>query len=221
MAPLHFAFLCAIISRPPSPCFRLKTLSISRQPTFLMACCYRRTFPPVFLKWQSSTPFERYFQKGLMMAAAWTVMAAARWMANIDAAGFVLIKSSCISWSRTSASRSATAYSEHGADAHISFMPKEKCAGCLPKLFIISTPDHPPRTVFLYPLGLLRRLSDGKNCYQLLTTFPCAKVERLDEYASTAGYFGSKLMNELPAEIPCPFINLPLLFLAQRKVYNW
>ena len=163
MAPLHFAFLCAIISRPPSPCFRLKTLSISRQPTFLMACCYRRTFPPVFLKWQSSTPFERYFQKGLMMAAAWTVMAAARWMANIDAAGFVLIKSSCISWSRTPASRSATAYSEHGADAHISFMPKEKCAGCLPKLFIISTPDHPPRTVFLYPLGLLRRLSDGKT----------------------------------------------------------
>ena len=70
MAPLHFAFLCAIISRPPSPCFRLKTLSISRQPTLMVACCYRRTFPPVFLKWQSSTPFERYFQKGLMMAVA-------------------------------------------------------------------------------------------------------------------------------------------------------
>jgi hypothetical protein len=32
-----------------------------------------------------------------------------------------------------------------------------------------------------------------------LTTFPCAKVERLDEYASTAGYFGSKFMlNFLP-----------------------
>ena len=50
MAPLHFAYLYAIISRPPSPCFRLKTLSISRQPTLLVACCYRRTFPPVFLK---------------------------------------------------------------------------------------------------------------------------------------------------------------------------
>ena len=168
MAPLHFAFLYTIISRPPSPCFRLKTLSISRQPTLLVACCYRRTFPLVFLKWQSSTPFERYFQKGLMMAAAWTVMAAVRWMANIDAACFVLIKSSCISWSRTPASRSATAYSEHGADAHISFMAKEKCAGCLPALCtiallcclfaIISRPPTPTDTSSTM-LVLLRRLS--------------------------------------------------------------
>ena len=39
-------FFFFINSRPPSPCFRFKTLSISRQPTFRTAWCYRRTFPP-------------------------------------------------------------------------------------------------------------------------------------------------------------------------------
>ena len=126
-------------------------------------------------------------------------MAAARWMANIDAAGFVLTKSSCISWSRTPASRSATAYSEHGADAHISFMPKEKCAGCLPDTLCYINSRPPAPYCFPIPFGTSPSPFRRQNCYQLLTTFPCAKVERLDEYASTAGYFGSRFMlNFLP-----------------------
>ena len=54
------------------------------------------------------------------------------------------------------------------------FWQKEKTARCLPILFVIlqfcilsmvSTPDRPPLILsfVLYPLGLRRRLSDGKT----------------------------------------------------------
>ena len=157
-----------------------------------------------------------------MMAAAWTVMAAVRWMANIDATGFVLIKSSCISWSRTPASRSATAYSEHEADAHISFMAKDKCAGCLPALCIIallcclfaiiSRPPTPTDTsstmrcfFVAFPHHFIPTAMDDYPPCKFREAWWICKYRRL---------FREQVHAELPAEIPCTFHQFTSLVLG-------
>ena len=117
---------------------------------------------------------------------------------------------------------------EHWADADISFLRKEKTAcvclhfALLHFVFLFGIISRPPTPIdgFLYHAGASSSSFHITLSRRLLTTIPRANLERLDEHASTDRLFREQVHAELPAEIPCIIINLPLLFLAQRIVYS-
>lgn len=91
--------------------------------------------------------------------------------------------------------------------------------------FVLSLCYHLPTThpywYILYHAGASSSPFHITLSRRLWTTIPRANLERLDEYASTAGYFGSRFMLNFLPKFLAPFINSPLLFLAQRIVYSW
>ena len=91
--------------------------------------------------------------------------------------------------------------------------------------FVLSLCYHLPTThpywYILYHAGASSSPFHITLSRRLWTTIPRANLERLDEHASTDRLFREQVHAELPAEIPCIIINLPLLFLAQRIVYSW
>ena len=90
-------------------------------------------------------------------------------------------------------------------------------------VFLFGIISRPPTPIdgFLYHAGASSSSFHITLSRRLLTTIPRANLERLDEHASTDRLFREQVHAELPAEIPCIIINLPLLFLAQRIVYSW
>ena len=153
------------------PYFRFKTLSISRQPTFRMACCYRRTFPPSISRMTVFNAIWKILSERLDDGSCFLFSGLlwGGWLVSTLLV-FVLITSSCISRNRC-VMRDTKAYHEHWADADISFLAKGQdrlmsaytlcsMAQFYLALFLVSSPDHPPLLMGSSTmLVLLRRLS--------------------------------------------------------------
>ena len=108
---------------------------------------------------------------------------------------------------------------EHRADADISFLAKGKdrlmsaytllYGSVYLALFLVSSPDHPPllmcsSTILGFFVVFLHHIIPTA-----MDDYPRANLERLDEYASTASYFGSRFMlNFLPKFLALSSIHL-------------
>jgi len=179
-------------SRPPHTLFRFKTLSISRQPWLWLAGCYRRTFPPSISRMTVFNAIWKILSERLDDGSGllyWGLLWGG-WLVSTLLA-FVLIVSSCISHNERCYEKNKSLLWALGRRGHIPLRGQDRCLSACSlglmalfhfALFLVSTPDHP--TPFFF-CDIPCRTSSAPfwrhNCYPLLPTFPCAKVERLDE----------------------------------------
>ena len=134
-------FFFFINSRPPSPCFRLKTLSISRQPTLRTAWCYRRTFPTSISRMTVFNAIWKILSERLDdgMVLNCLRLLWGGWLIS-TLRFFVLIVSSCISRNRVCYERNRSLPWAQGRRGHIlSGKRKRPPDVCLYSIFYCSS----------------------------------------------------------------------------------
>ena len=148
-------FFFFINSRPPSPCFRLKTPFISRQPTLRTAWCYRRTFPTSISRMTVFNAIWKILSERLddciglnCLRLLW-----GGWLVSTLLV-FVLIVSSCISHNQVCYEKNRSLLWALGRRGHIPLRGQDRCFVCLfswtygfvslcSNLGIISRPPNP------------------------------------------------------------------------------